>query len=64
MSLKELREKDVEALREELITLRQTQLKLTMQKASGQLKETHTIRETRRNIARVKTLLAQQNIKV
>lgn len=64
MSMKELREKSVEALREELLSLRQTQLKLTMQKASGQLKETHTIRQTRRDIARVKMLLAQQNIKV
>lgn len=64
MGLKELREKDASALREELIALRQTQLKLKMQKASGQLKETHQIRQTRRDIARVKTLLAQQNIKV
>lgn len=64
MSIKELREKDANALREELISLRQAQLKLTMQKATGQLRETHTIREVRRNIARVKTLLAQQNIKV
>lgn len=64
MRLKELREKDASALREELIALRQTQLKLKMQKASGQLKETHQIRQTRRDIARVKTLLAQQNIKV
>lgn len=64
MGLKKLREKDASALREELIALRQTQLKLKMQKASGQLKETHQIRQTRRDIARVKTLLAQQNIKV
>lgn len=64
MGLKELREKDASALREELIALRQTQLKLKMQKASGQLKETHQIRQVRRDIARVKTLLAQQNIKV
>lgn len=64
MNIKELRDKDVSALREELISLRQTQLKLQMQKASNQLKETHTIREVRRNIARVKTLLAQNNVKV
>lgn len=64
MSLKELKEKNVEGLREELIALRQAQLKLTMQKASGQLEQTHQIRQVRRDIARVKTLLAQQNVKV
>ncbi|UJF23751.1 50S ribosomal protein L29 [Suttonella sp. R2A3] len=64
MSLKDLREKDVDGLREELLSLRQAQMKLTMQKASGQLEQTHHIREVRREIARVKTLLAQHNVKV
>ncbi|MDO5089928.1 MAG: 50S ribosomal protein L29 [Cardiobacteriaceae bacterium] len=64
MSLRELKEKNVDQLREELIALRQSQLKLTMQKASGQLEQTHQIRQVRRDIARVKTLLAQQNVKV
>ena len=64
MSVKELREKDVDGLREELLSLRQAQMKLTMQKASGQLEQTHQIRQLRREIARVKTLLAQHNVKV
>lgn len=64
MSLRELKEKDVEGLRNELLELRQAQLKLNMQKASGQLEQTHQIRQVRRDIARVKTLLAQQNVKV
>lgn len=64
MSLKELKEKDVTALREELLALRQAQLKLQMQKASGELEQTHQIRQVRRDVARVKTLLAQQNVKV
>lgn len=64
MSLKELREKNVDALREELLSLRQTQLKLTMQKASAQLEQTHQIRQVRRDIARVKTLLSQNKVKV
>lgn len=64
MSLKELREKDVAGLREELLALRQSQLKLNMQKASGQLEQTHQIRQVRRDIARVKTLLAQKNMRV
>ena len=64
MDIKELREKDVDSLRNELLELRQAQLKLNLQKASGNLKETHLFRQIRRDIARVKTLLAQQNIKV
>ncbi|SUO94712.1 50S ribosomal protein L29 [Suttonella ornithocola] len=64
MSLKDLKEKDVSSLKQELLELRQAQLKLTMQKASGQLEQTHQIRQTRRDIARVKTLLAQNNVKV
>ena len=64
MSLKELREKSIDALREELLSLRQIQLKLTMQKASTQLEQTHQIRQVRRDIARVKTLLSQHKVKV
>ena len=40
------------------------QLKLIMQKASEQLKETHSIKQNRRDIARLKTVLAQKEIKV
>ena len=64
MSLKELREKSIDELREELLSLRQTQLKLTMQKTSGQLEQTHQIRQARRDVARIKTLLSQHKVKV
>ena len=64
MSLQDLKGKSVEDLRKELIELRQTQLKLRLQKASGQLEKTHQIRQVRRDIARIKTLLGQQNVKV
>jgi len=59
-----LRDKDTTGLREELIALRQMQLKLIMQKASSNLDKQHQIRQVRRNIARVKTLLRQHNVKV
>ena len=59
-----LRDKDTTGLREELIALRQMQLKLIMQKASSNLDKEHQIRQVRRNIARVKTLLRQYNVKV
>lgn len=64
MSLSKFKEKDVAGLREELLELRQAQMKLRMQKASNQLEKTHQIRQVRRDIARIKTLLAQQNVKV
>ena len=59
-----LRGKDTAGLREELIVLRQMQLKLIMQKAGSNLDKQHQIRQVRRNIARVKTLLRQHNVKV
>lgn len=64
MSFKELREKSIDGLREELLSLRQTQLKLTIQKTSGQLEQTHQIRQARRDVARIKTLLSQHKVKV
>ena len=64
MSFKELREKSIDELREELLSLRQIQLKLTMQKTSGQLGQTHQIRQARRDVARIKTLLSQHKVKV
>ena len=64
MTFKELQKRTTDELREELLTLRQNQLKVKMQKASAQLEQTHQIRKIRRDIARVKTLLRQQEIRV
>ena len=64
MSLKDFREKNIDELREELLSLRQNQLKLKMQKANAQLEQTHQIRQVRRDIARIKTLLREQNVSV
>ncbi len=60
MDAKELREKDPTALGEELIKLRKEQFSLRMQRASGQLGQTHLLQETRRDIARIKTVLAEK----
>lgn len=64
MSLKDLRKKNIDELREELLSLRQNQLKLKMQKANAQLEQPHQIRQVRRDIARIKTLLREQNVSV
>jgi large subunit ribosomal protein L29 len=60
MDAKELRAKNAKELREELMALRQEQFNLAMQQASGQLPRGHQIRNARKNIARVKTVLAER----
>lgn len=60
MKAKELQDKTVEQLREELLTQVQNQFKLRMQAATGQLNQTHLLKQTRRDIARIKTVLNQK----
>ncbi len=60
MKLAELKDKPVDELTKALITLREQQFKLRMQKATGQLGQTHLLKENKQAIARVKTLLAQK----
>ena len=60
MKAKELREKSAEELKDQLSTLLEDQFKFRMQKATGQLGQTHLLKSTRRDIARVKTLLQQK----
>ncbi|ASP38271.1 50S ribosomal protein L29 [Bacterioplanes sanyensis] len=60
MKASELKEKSVAELQSQLEELRGEQFKLRMQKATGQLGQTHLITEARRDIARVKTVLAQK----
>ena len=57
MKANELREKTASELKEELLRLRKEQFGLRMQKASGQLGQTHMVKEMRRDIARIKTVL-------
>ena len=60
MKAKELREKSVEELNTELLNLLREQFNLRMQAASGQLQQTHLLKQVRRDVARVKTLLTQK----
>ena len=60
MKASELREKSVEDLNKQLLTLREEQFKLRMQKATGQLGQTHLLQQNQRDIARVKTVLTQK----
>ena len=60
MNASELKEKSVEELNAELLELRKEQFNLRMQKATGQSEQTHTLKNVRRDIARVKTVLNQK----
>ena len=60
MNAKELREKSVEDLRGELLSLLKEQFNLRMRKATGQLSQTHLLGKTKREIARVKTVLTEK----
>ena len=60
MKASELRAKDVAALEKEVSDLLKAHFGLRMQKATQQLSNTSTLRVTRRDIARAKTILAQK----
>ena len=60
MKASELKTKSVAELQSQLEELLGEQFKLRLQKATGQLGQTHLIGQTRRDIARVKTVLAQK----
>ena len=59
MKASELREKSADELQEELLRLRKEQFSLRMQNASGQLGQTHLVKEVKRDIARVKTVMKE-----
>jgi large subunit ribosomal protein L29 len=60
MKPSDLRAKDEPALTKELQDLLRAQFSLRMQKATQQLTNTSQIRKVRRDIARVRTVLAEK----
>jgi large subunit ribosomal protein L29 len=60
MKASELRGKTVDELKQELQSLLKAQFSLRMQKATQQLANTSQIGKTRRDIARVRTLLTEK----
>jgi len=53
----ELRQKTPDELKTQLLDLRKEAFNLRFQKATGQLENTARVREVRRDIARIKTIL-------
>jgi large subunit ribosomal protein L29 len=60
MKAAELRTKSEDALRQELASLLKAQFGLRMQKATQQLTNTSQLGKVRRDIARVRTVLAEK----
>ena len=60
MNTAELRQKDAAGIKDEIKALQKAHFGLRMQKATQQLGNTGTLRTTRRDIARAKTILAEK----
>ena len=60
MKAAELKDKSVEELEANLIELMKDQFTYRMQKSTGQLAQTHLLKDVQKDIARVKTVLNQR----
>lgn len=60
MNVIEMREKTVEDLNEQLNSLYRDQFNVRMQKSTGQLAQTHLTGSIRKEIARIKTIIAEK----
>lgn len=59
----ELRNKSIETLTDDLNTLFREKMKLRMILGSGELAQVHKVKENRRQIARIKTIMSELNRK-
>ncbi len=60
MNAQELRDKTPDELRDQLVQLKKEAFNLRFQQASGQLENTARMRQVRRDVARVKTILNEK----
>jgi len=60
MNANELREKNPDQLQEELVSLKKEAFNLRFQQATGQIEDTARMRQVRRSVARVNTILNQK----
>lgn len=63
MKAKELKEKSVEQLNQDLLAQLKQQFSLRMQHATGQLGNSSELKKVRRNIARIKTVITEKGSK-
>ena len=60
MNANELRDKTPDQLRDELVGLKKEAFNLRFQQATGQMENTSRMRQVRRGVARVNTILNQK----
>ncbi|MEP0315545.1 MAG: 50S ribosomal protein L29 [Hyphomonas sp.] len=60
MKAQDVRTKSLDQLKDELVKLKREQFNLRFQTATGQLEKTARVKEVRRDIARVKTILREK----
>ncbi|MEX0953764.1 MAG: 50S ribosomal protein L29 [Rhizobiaceae bacterium] len=61
MKAVDVRAKTPDQLDDELASLKKEQFNLRFQRATGQLEKTARVRQIRRDIARIKTILAEKS---
>ncbi len=64
MKVEDVRAKSDDELKEELLGLRKEAFNLRFRRASGQLENTAQVRQVRRDIARIKTVLIERSAAV
>jgi large subunit ribosomal protein L29 len=60
MKVADVRAKTLDELKDQLASLRKEQFNLRFQRASGQLENTSRVRDVRRDIARILTVLGER----
>jgi large subunit ribosomal protein L29 len=60
MKAKDLREKTAGELKQSILDVRRAQFNIRMQRTSGEKPKAHIVREQRRDVARLKTVLRQK----
>lgn len=63
MKATELRDKNIEELTSEMLSLLREQFNLRIQRGAGQPPKPHLFKKVRRSIARIKTILSQKGRK-
>ena len=60
MKAADVRAKSPDQLKDELVSLKKEQFNLRFQKATGQLEKTARVKEVRRDIAHIRSILAEK----
>jgi len=61
MKTSDVRSKTADELKDQLVDLKKEQFNLRFQRATQQLEKPARVREVRRDIARIKTILSEKN---